>query len=64
VAQQFLNGIKLNPQSGDPASPADGQIWFNATTATYRISQGSIIDDVATKRSELGLVHARFLIMS
>jgi hypothetical protein len=46
--------------SGDPASPADGAIWFNAVTGTLRMAQQGQVVDVTS----LGPLYARFLVMN
>jgi hypothetical protein len=37
----------LNPQAGDPASPTNGQLWYNSTTGKFRGRQaGTSVDMV------------------
>lgn len=33
-------GIKITPYAGDPATPENGDIWYNATSGKLRIRQG------------------------
>ena len=40
------NGFALAPQSADPATPADGQLWYNSTTGTFRKRQGGVTGDL------------------
>ena len=42
------NGFVLDPQSADPASPVDGQLWYNSTTGTFRKRQGGATSDLDT----------------
>jgi hypothetical protein len=44
----YGNGIKLSPQVGDPATPSNGQIWYNAATGKFRGQQNGIIVDLIT----------------
>ncbi len=39
------NTIRLEPQAADPASPTDGQLWYNSTTATFRKRQNGATSD-------------------
>jgi Protein of unknown function (DUF2793) len=39
------NNLLLDPQSADPATPGNGQLWYNSTTGKFRVRQnGSSID--------------------
>ena len=40
------NGFVLAPQSADPASPVDGQLWYNSTTGTFRKRQNGVTSDL------------------
>ncbi len=40
------NGFVLDPQSADPASPVDGQLWYNSTTGTFRKHQNGVTSDL------------------
>ena len=40
------NGFVLDPQSADPASPVDGQLWYNSTTGTFRKRQNGVTSDL------------------
>ena len=40
------NGLVLNPTAGDLASPVDGALWYNSTTAKFRAQQSGLILDV------------------
>ncbi|MDE2444790.1 MAG: DUF2793 domain-containing protein [Alphaproteobacteria bacterium] len=43
----FKNNAVLDPQSTDPASPTNGQIWYNSTTGKFRARQnGTSLDMV------------------
>lgn len=48
MSPNFLNGIKINPQTGDPASPTNGDVWYNSTTGKYRARQNGITVDLVT----------------
>lgn len=54
------NGFVLEPQSADPASPADGQLWYNSTTDTFRKHQNGVTSDLGTS---LGLILASEMFM-
>jgi hypothetical protein len=59
------NTLVLNPQSADPASPADGQLWYNSTTSTFRKRQNGATSDLDTISAfPLGKVLARDLFMA
>lgn len=40
--------INLIPASGDPAGTADGDIWYNTSTNTFRKQQNGVITDLDT----------------
>lgn len=44
-------GLNLAPAAGDPSSPADGDLWYNAGTGTFRGRQGGSIIDMAAAGS-------------
>lgn len=49
----FGNGIKvygrmnLVPAAGDVSSPADGDVWYNSTTARFRKRQNGVTSDLS-----------------
>ncbi len=43
---RVMSGLGVNPGAGDPASPADGDIWYNSTTAKFRARQAGVSVDV------------------
>ena len=57
------NGVALDPQSADPASPANGQLWYNSTTATFRKRQNGVTSDLDTTSTSLGRLVANSLFM-
>jgi hypothetical protein len=42
----FKNGSVFDPASTDPASPVNGQIWYNSTTGKFRARQNGTSVDV------------------
>ncbi len=42
----FKNTMRLEPQAGDPASPANGQLWYNSTSGKFRGYQNGASIDV------------------
>jgi Protein of unknown function (DUF2793) len=40
------NNLVLEPQTADPVSPVNGQLWYNSTTAKFRIRQNGVNVDV------------------
>lgn len=43
------NGMRLDPAAGDPATPADGQLWYNSTNGKFRGRQaGASVDIVSS----------------
>lgn len=40
------HGINIAPAAGDPASPQDGDIWYNATTGKLRVRQDGVTQDM------------------
>lgn len=38
--------LNINPRTGDLASPVDGDLWYNSTTAKFRARQGGSSVDV------------------
>lgn len=43
------NNLVLDPQSADPTTPGNGQLWYNSTTGKLRVRQnGTSIDVVST----------------
>jgi Protein of unknown function (DUF2793) len=47
------NSIILDPQTADPPTPSDGQLWYNSTTAKFRGRQNGTIVDVVSAGSGL-----------
>ena len=43
-----MNGLGVTPAAGDLASPADGDLWYNATTGKFRARQGGASQDLLT----------------
>jgi hypothetical protein len=41
--QLIANGLSLPGQAGDPAAPANGDVWYNSTTNTFRCMQGGAV---------------------
>ena len=42
------NGLRLQPQAGDPVAPADGQLWYNTTTGAFRKRQQGVTSNLDT----------------
>lgn len=40
------NGMRLDPAASDPASPADGQLWYNSTSGKFRGRQAGANVDI------------------
>lgn len=40
------NALRLEPQASDPASPADGQVWYNSTSGKFRAREAGASKDV------------------
>jgi hypothetical protein len=57
------NTLILEPQNIDPATPVNGQMWFNATTGKFRSRQNGVSLDVISE-PVFGAVHSRFLVMN
>jgi len=60
------NTMLLEPQSADPTSPGNGQLWYNSTTQKFRGRQnGASVDLISAGGggSSLGLILARDLFM-
>ena len=38
--------MRIEPVAGDPASPLDGQIWYNATSNTFRKRENGVTSDL------------------
>ncbi len=38
---KFLNRLKFPVRTADPASPEEGEAWYNSTLATFRIKAGT-----------------------
>ena len=44
-----MNGLGLTPAAGDPGSPANGDLWYNATTGKFRARQaGTAVDMIVS----------------
>jgi hypothetical protein len=41
-------GLRLTPAPGDPANPLDGDVWYNASTGTFRRRQNGVVSDWAS----------------
>ena len=63
--------MEINPQdtaahiirlAADPASPADGDVWYNTTTNTFRKRQNGIISDLDTTGAAGAPVDAGYLV--
>lgn len=39
-------GLNIGPVAGDPSSPANGDVWYNSTTAKFRVYQGGVAVDM------------------
>jgi Protein of unknown function (DUF2793) len=48
------NNIVLEPQSAEPASPVNGQLWYNSTTGKFRIRQNNTDLDVVGGGGSVG----------
>ena len=56
------NAPVVDPQAGDPASPVNGQLWYNSTTSKFRVQEAGVGRDViAADPNTLGLIAARHL---
>lgn len=44
---RLFAGLQLAPAAGDPGAPADGDLWYNATTGRFRGRQGGVSVDLA-----------------
>ncbi len=42
------NGFVLDPASGDPATPVNGQVWYNSTLGKFRKRQAGVSGDLDT----------------
>jgi hypothetical protein len=42
------NGLALDPSASDPASPGNGQIWYNSTTGKFRKRENGVTSDLDT----------------
>lgn len=59
------NTAVLQPQATDPASPVDGQLWYNSTTAKFRTREAGLLRDLFQPAGiEIGLLAASHLIMN
>ena len=63
------NTMLLDPQSSDPVSPGNGQLWYNSTTQKFRARQnGASLDLISAGGGgggpSLGLILARDLFMA
>ena len=39
--------LQLNPNAGDPGAVADGDLWYNSSTAKFRGRQGGVSIDLS-----------------
>lgn len=61
----LLNTAVLQPQSADPASPVDGQLWYNSTSGKFRSREAGLSRDLfQTAGIDIGLLAASHLIMN
>ena len=59
------NAPVIDPQAADPASPVNGQLWYNSTTAKFRLQEAGVVRDAFGSDPNLpGLIAARHLSMS
>jgi hypothetical protein len=42
------NGFVFDPASGDPATPSNGQVWYNSTLGKFRKRQAGVSSDLDT----------------
>lgn len=55
----------LQPQSADPASPVDGQLWYNSTSGKFRSREAGLSRDLFQAAGmDIGLLAASHLIMN
>lgn len=63
----FKQTLLIEPQAADPGAPADGQLWYNSTTDTFRKRQNGVTSDLDSGGGgggpSLGLILARDLFM-
>jgi Protein of unknown function (DUF2793) len=58
------NAPVIDPAAADPASPVNGQLWYNATTSKFRVQEAGIVRDVfATDPNTMGVITARHLVV-
>ena len=58
------NTAVLQPQATDPASPVDGQLWYNSTSAKFRTREAGLSRDLFQPVGiDVGLLAASNLIM-
>jgi hypothetical protein len=43
--------LRLEPQTGDPSSPQDGQLWYNATSHVFRKRENGVTSDLSSTGS-------------
>ena len=43
---RVMNGLGINPVAGDPAAPVNGDVWYNLTTAKFRVRQAGVSVDL------------------
>src|SRR6056300_1490251 len=41
-------GVKVQTVAGDPPAPFEGQVWYNSSTGSHRVSKGPIVGAWAT----------------
>jgi hypothetical protein len=63
------NAMLLEPQSSEPASPGDGQLWYNSIAQKFRARQNGVSVDLISAgggggTQSLGLILARDLFMA
>ena len=53
MAKDFLHiskGLSLTPQTSDPASLIDGDMYYNSTTGKFRQKAGGVVGDLGGAR--------------
>jgi hypothetical protein len=59
------NNLVLDPQSTDPATPVNGQLWYNSTTGKFRVRQNGLDTDVISSAvpASSNMLYVRHLVM-
>lgn len=53
-SQNEIQNVRLQNLAADPASPADGQVWYNTTTGKLMVRQGGVNVDVTARANHSG----------